>query len=425
MIKKIINKFQKSESLRSIAIVISGTAISQLIAVSVTPILTRSYNPTDFGYFTTFIAFYTILSSFVTGKYERVILLADNEEDIKVITTLTLVVSILLSILVLGLIYISSIFFDLSSIGIDYHLIKWLYLMPVFLILFSINLIYLNYLNYQKNYKEISKSKIIKTLVAVSVSLLSIYFLNNMGGLILGELAGLFFSTFYLFPKYKFLFSFDSKITSRFYSIASRYKNFPLYNIPSDILNSSSSQLPVFFLSSIYGVSSTGQYSLMKRVLDAPITLFSSSILEVFRQKAAEQFRNTGDCRELFIKTAKNLTLISILPFLFLMIFGKELFSLVFGNEWIDAGKYACIFSVYYFFKFISSPLSYIIFIAEKQKLDFFIHVYMFISSFLIFTFSELSNILIEDTLWIYTINFVVIYLLYFFLSYKYSKREP
>lgn len=423
MIRRIIDKYKGSEFIKNVAVVMTGTAVSQLIAIAVTPILTRNYTPEDFGYYTTFIAIYTVLCSFATGKYERVILLSKNENDIVVVSSLGMAISIFFSTFLIILIYLSSLFFDLNSWGIDSLLMKWLYLIPFLLIIYAVNLIFLTFLNYKKNFKEISKSRVIKTFVSISVSLICIFFLKNMGGLILGELLGLLFSTIYLFPKLKFLFQFQNKITSQFSTVASRYKDFPLYNIPSDLLNNSSAQVPVFFLTPIYGVQATGQYSLMKRMLDAPVTLLSSSILEVFRQKASEQYIAFGDCRELFVKTARNLALISIVPFSVLMIFGTDIFAFIFGEEWREAGKFAGIFAVYYFFKFVSSPLSYMFYIAEKQKMDFLLHIYMFVSSLVIFYLPKLYSVSITETLWIYSINFVIIYLTYFILSYKYSKK--
>lgn len=419
--KRIINKYKRSEFIKNVAVVMTGTAVSQLIAIVVTPILTRNYTPEDFGYYTTFIAVYTVLCSFATGKYERVILLSKNDNDIIVVSSLGITISFFFSAFLLTVIYLLSVFFNLNSWGIDNLLLKWLYVIPLLLIVYAINLIFLTYLNYKKNFKEISKSRVIKTFVSISVSLLCIFFLKNMGGLILGELLGLLFSTVYLYPRLKFLFRFSDKITSQFATVATRYKNFPLYNIPSDLLNNSSSQLPVFFLTPIYGVQATGQYSLMKRMLDAPVTLLSSSILEVFRQKASEQYMAFGDCRSLFVKTARNLAFISIIPFLILMVFGTDIFVIAFGKEWREAGKFAAIFALYYFFKFVSSPLSYMFYIAEKQKIDFLLHIYMFVSSLVIFHLPKVLTVSITQTLWIYSINFILIYFTYFLLSYKYS----
>jgi O-antigen/teichoic acid export membrane protein len=420
---RIIKQYKSSEFIKNIAVVISGTAISQIISIAITPILTRNYTPEDFGFYTTFIAIYSLLCSFATGKFERVILLSKDIKDIIIVSSLCLLTSLVFSFTCLFLFFIASLVFDFGKWGIEILLFKWLYIIPAFLIIYAVNTVFLTFLNYEKNFKEISKSRVIKTFVSISVSVTCIYFLKDMGGLILGEILGLFISTIYLFPKLKFLFQFKKEISSHFYNFIIRYRNFPLYNIPTDLLNNSSSQVPVFFLSPIYGVNVTGQYSLMKRMLDAPVTLLSSSVLEVFRQKASEQFIKNGDCRNLLLKTAKNLALISIVPFSILFVFGSDIFVLIFGEKWRDAGQFASIFSVFYFFKFISSPISYVFYIAEKQKIDFLLHIYIFLSSLLFFILPKFFSISITETLWMYSINFVLIYITYLLLSYKYSVK--
>jgi teichuronic acid exporter len=420
---RIIKQYKSSEFLKNIAVVISGTAISQIISIVITPILTRSYTPEDFGFYTTFIAIYSLLCSFATGKFERVILLSKDKKDIIIVSSLCLLTSLFFSITCLFLFFIASLVFDFGKWGIEILLFKWLYIIPAFLIIYAINTVFLTFLNYDKNFREISKSRVIKTFVSISVSVTCIYFLKDMGGLILGEILGLFISTIYLFPKLKFLFQFKKEVTSQFYNFIKRYRNFPLFNVPTDLLNNSSSQVPVFFLSPIFGVNVTGQYSLMKRMLDAPVTLLSSSVLEVFRQKASEQFIKNGDCRNLLFKTAKKLILISIAPFSILFVFGSDIFVLIFGEKWRDAGQFASIFSVFYFFKFISSPISYVFYIAEKQKIDFLLHIYIFLSSLLFFILPKFFSISITETLWMYSINFVLIYITYLLLSYKYSVK--
>lgn len=401
----------------------SGTAISQIISILITPILTRNYTPRDFGMYTTFLAIYSLLCSFTTGKFERVIFFYKNRNDIVIVSSLCLVISVIFSCFCFLILQCTGILLDISKWGIDDILIKWLYAIPFFLLIYAVNTIFLTFLNYEKEFSQIAKSRIIKTFVSIFTSFICIFFLKDMGGLILGEIIGLFISTIYLFPRLKFLFQFQKKISSNFYSVFFRYKNFPLYNIPADFLNVASAQVPAFFLTTFFGANTTGFYSLMKRVLDAPINLLSSSILEVFRQRAASQFLETGDCRILFINTAKKLLLLSVLPFSLLFIFAPYFFELFFGNDWYVAGDYARIFSIFYFFKFISSPLSYMFYIAERQKIDFLLHIYMFLSTLLIFYSPAIFSFSSFEILMLYAINFSLIYILYFFLSYTYTIR--
>ncbi|MFH6937387.1 oligosaccharide flippase family protein [Flavobacterium sp. FlaQc-30] len=422
--KKLISKItNRSDFFNSVLVVMSGTAISQLIAMAAMPFLSRNYTPSDFGLLTTFISVFTIIGTFINGKYERVILLARNNQELNNSSILCFLISILVSFLTFIVVLLGqNIFLDYYSISQEFY--NWFYLLPVVLLVYGFNVTILSYLNYKEDYKTISTSRVVKTLTSTIFSVLGIYFMKNFGGLILGELIGYFISTLIIGNKIKGIYNFNLYSFSEVKKLAIKYKTFPVYNIPSDLFNAISSQMPSFFLIAFFGANVTGQYALMKKIIDAPISLFSSSILEVFRQKAAEQYIKFGTCKELFIKTAKNLTIISGPPFLVLFIFGPQLFVFFFGEEWFMAGVYARIFSIFYFFKFISSPLSYMFYIAGKSKLDFVLHLYIFISSLFIFYIPKWISVSVDTVLWIYSLNFIVIYLFYFVYSYKFTIND-
>lgn len=424
LLKKLVNKItNRSDFFNSVLLVMSGTAISQIIAMVVMPFLSRSYTPSDFGFLTAFISVFSIIGTFINGKYERVILLSRDSQELNNSSILCFFASILVSVATLIVVLLGkNVFLIYYTIDQDFY--NWFYLLPAILFVYGFNVTILSYLNYKEDYKTISTSRVIKTLTSTIFSVLGIFFMKNFGGLILGELVGYFISTLILVTKIGGIYDFTSYSFSEVRKIAMKYKSFPVYNIPSDLSNVVSSQMPSFFLITFFGANITGQYALMKKIIDAPISLFSSSILEVFRQKAAEQYTKFGSCKKLFIKTAKSLTIMSAPPFLVLFIFGPQLFSFFFGKEWFMAGVYARIFSIFYFFKFISSPLSYMFYIAGKSKLDFFLHLYIFISSLFIFYLPKSISVSVDTVLWIYNLNFIMIYIFYFVYSYKFTVND-
>jgi teichuronic acid exporter len=424
LLEKLISKItNRSDFFNSVLVVMSGTAISQLIAMAVMPFLSRNYTPSDFGLLTTFISVFSIIATFINGKYERVILLARNNQELNNSSILCFLISILVSVITFIVVFFGqNIFIDYYSISQEFY--NWFYLLPVILFVYGFNVTILSYLNYKEEYKKISTSRVVKTLTSTIFSVLGIYYMKNFGGLILGELIGYVISTLILGNKINEIYNFNLYSFSEVKKLAIKYKVFPIYNIPSDLFNVMSSQMPSFFLIAFFGANITGQYALMKKIIDAPISLFSSSILEVFRQKAAEQYVKFGSCRELFVKTAKNLTMISAPPFFVLFIFGPQLFSFFLGKEWYIAGVYARIFSIFYFFKFISSPLSYMFYIAGKSKLDFVLHLYIFISSLVVFYIPKWISVSVDTVLWIYSFNFIMIYLFYFVYSYKFTVND-
>lgn len=423
---KLLAKFKsiKSEFVKNVLVVITGTAVSQIIALAVTPILTRSYSPKDFGVLLIYMSILTIVGSISTGKYERVILLLKSEIEIKRIVLICFLTSIGISLILL-LILMTCKWAIIKYLSFEDSLYNWLFSIPFLLVIYSLNIVFSTLLNYQKKYKTLSMAKVIKTLSSIIVSLSCIFFLKDARGLILGEISGYTFSLVFVFYSNSNFLTLKKNVLDGLKKIAIRYKEFPIYNIPSDFINITSAQMPAFFLTTYFGTGVTGFYSLMKRVLDAPVNLLSTSILEIFRQKAAQQYIENGNCKSLFIKTSRSLFLISIIPFILLFLFSPQIFSFLFGKEWAIAGQYSRIFSVYYCFKFISSPLSYMFYIAEKQKIDFLLHLYVFCSVIITLNLPKFINIDEITLLWIYSINFVLIYSTYFVLSYKFSCGKP
>lgn len=129
-------------------------------------------------------------------------------------------------------------------------------------------------------------------------------------------------------------------------------------------------RLPVLFFTPTFGSRIAGLYMLTQQSISLPMQIVAGGIGDVFRQHASRDFTLNGNCRAIYIRTLKTLITISVLPFLIIAIIAPDLFSIVFGEEWRSAGGYARILSPMYFFQFISSPLSSMFMIAEKQRAD-------------------------------------------------------
>jgi teichuronic acid exporter len=159
-------------------------------------------------------------------------------------------------------------------------------------------------------------------------------------------------------------------------------------------------------------------------MLGIPIQLISGSITEVFRQRASADYNSRGNCFNIFNKTFKFLVLTSIIPFSLLFLFGPTIFRFFFGDNWEMAGRISQVMAPLFFFRFVVSPLTYVFFVAHKQKIDLFLHTCMLLGSAVVF----FINIILETDVLIlllsYTIFYVFIYCVYFFMSLKYSKAN-
>ncbi|MBL0325181.1 MAG: oligosaccharide flippase family protein [Cytophagaceae bacterium] len=410
-LETMLNKFDK-KYFRNILLVFTGTFLSQAIVIGFSPFLTRIYTPENFGVFNLFISIITVGSIFSTGRYEISILQPQNIIESLNLTKLSVLIS-------LGSTVVLSLFlFFIKIEKID----EIKYFIPISVFLTAFYQIILNYLNKGEKYKSISISKFVKSLFLVIFQIgFSFYYLN---GLIIGYIISIFISSFYLLIQSKLTFLFFLKFRiNELTELLKKYINYPKFSLFADTINSFTNQMPLFFIFLIYGEKEAGFYGLTLRLLGLPLVFISNSILEVFKQNAVNEVQSIGNCSKTFIKTFLILIVISLPIFIVFGFFSPNIFSFLFGNNWINSGHYAQILVFLFFFKFIVSPLSFVLYIYNKQKIDLIWQILLFFVTIIIFfLFSKYLNV--ESVLMVYSIFYSIMYIVLFFISFKISNLK-
>jgi len=161
---------------------------------------------------------------------------------------------------------------------------------------------------------------------------------------------------------------------------AIRYKRFPIYSSWSGFLNTASLQVPIILLSSFFSSTVAGLYFYSHKLLNMPMSLLGMSIGQVFFQKASEHKKNPEKLKEITFLVYKKLLYIGVFPLALIMVYGDYIFSFVFGDSWRLAGEYAQVLSPWILFVFISSPLSTLFDVLEKQKEELIFNYLIFIA---------------------------------------------
>jgi lipopolysaccharide exporter len=78
---KALKTFQRSPFLRNMLVLMSGTALAQIITVSIAPVLTRLYDPADFGLFGIYGAVVGLVTVIVTLQYDQALMLPKEVVD--------------------------------------------------------------------------------------------------------------------------------------------------------------------------------------------------------------------------------------------------------------------------------------------------------------------------------------------------------
>ena len=352
-IKQIINK----KFVRSTIVLISGTAISQVILVAASPILSRIYDPAALGVFGLFTAIVSIISMVATWRYEMAIVLPEDDRDAANLFILSGAIALgmtLLSALIIAL------FGEWISLKLGSRELRpLLWWVPVSVLAFGLY----QSLNYwstrRKHFKRLSISQVFRSIASTGTQTVAGLAGAGSAGLVGGQAGGQIVATVVLGAQ---IWRDEKNLALKFFNykrlreLARKYSSFPKYNSWQILISGISYNAPMFLLAPFFGIDVVGFYALTYKVLSAPIDLVGQSVRQVFFQKASEVYNKNGDIYKLLKSTTIGLTLAGIIPSVIIMLFGPAIFSFVFGSKWYIAGIYARWITPWLFFAFINIP---------------------------------------------------------------------
>lgn len=423
MLKAYYLRVRASAFARNAFILTAGTVVAQALPILFYPILGRIFSPADFGLLATISAITPIFTILASGMYENAILMSDSKEEAANIVGMI----ILRSIVVLVLCYLGTLAFSdqLSRLLKEPGLGKWLVIPPLCAFATVIYNCFNEWCVTNKQFVSLSWNKIINTS-SVAVSKVGFGFVKIFGnGLVIGDLLGKVFSAVLCTIRaYKLDGeSFKQIDTKRFKEVAKKYIDLPRYLMPDQILNNIGGSIHIFFISAYFSNTELGLISMSASLLTVPVTVISSAIKDVFRQRANEEFAATGSCTNTYVKLLKPIAIFGIVASIPVYFILPYVFSVFLGSQWLMAGVYSQILLPMYLLNFISMSLGGVLIIAQKTKISMYWQVYTIVSTVIaffvgIFVFGD-----IKSTLYCYMAVRTSAYLLYMLLSYHYSKK--
>jgi O-antigen/teichoic acid export membrane protein len=313
---------------RNVIILMTGTIIAQAIPLAVSPLLTRIFSPEDFGLFALYFSISQIICVFITARYESAIILPENDDDGINLVALSVSITCAVTAILLIIVFISRTV--LKNLLTEAGLFNYILLMPLTVFSIGIYNTFNLWLNRQKKFTGISAGKIIRSSFSSGLSIGFGFTILKSAGLIIADTIGQFIAGIYVFFmsfRYKRRLL-DAVSGKKMVSMAKRYSHFPKYNVVSGLFEKGSGQIPVILLSSFFGASVTGFFSLSQRIIAAPGSLIGVSVGDVFRQHASVEYKETGNCHSTFMKLFKLLLLVAVIPFTVILLFSPVLFRL-------------------------------------------------------------------------------------------------
>jgi O-antigen/teichoic acid export membrane protein len=358
--KQKLLKLSKQPFIRNVFIMATGTATAQLIAVVLSPIITRLYGPEAYGIMGVFISIIAIITPIAALTYPIAIVLPKNDSEAKGLIRLSLYITSLIAIvLTLILLLFDNKLIELFQID---DVASFLYLIPLVVIFSGYLQVLQQWLIRTKQFSITAKVSFLHALIFHG-SMVAVGIFNPVATVLVvmttlsnGIKAFMLF-IFTRLSNYQH-FSIREKKGEKIplIKIAEKYNDFPKYRAPEVLINAASQSLPILLLTIFFGPASAGFYSIGRTVLGAPSQLIGLSVGDVFYPKINQAANDGKELSSLIRKATVILGLIGVIPFGTVIVFGPWLFSFVFGENWLIAGEYARWIAIWSFFVFINIP---------------------------------------------------------------------
>lgn len=353
-----IRQLTQSKFARNVAVVATGTAGAQAIAMAFSPAITRIYGPETFGAMGTFIAIFEMVSPLAALSYPLAMVLPKQDSDAIGLAKISLWIALLTSLITAMVL----ILFKTPIVeAFNLHAIEpYLLILPVTM-LFSVLMTISSQWTIRKRLFNLKAKSAILQAIIIGLMKAGLGLLNpsaiiligttSFGYLLQAMLIGVGIREKNKEDRPSRLSNFGAT------GLLKQYKDFAYYRTPQIFLNSVGQSLPILMLANLFTPAAVGFYVLARTVLFVPSNLIGTSVAEVFYPKFVETIRNGESGKKLLVKACTTLAAIGSLPYLILIAFGPWLFALIFGADWKEAGEYSRWMSIWLFVVLVTRPI--------------------------------------------------------------------
>ena len=318
----------------------TGTMIAQVVGILLIPVVTRVYSPEFLGVSQLFLSIATVIVVISSFSYHFAVMLPEKNEDSMTVFVLC-ILCILCTSTVAGAVVVG--FADkIGEIFATAAIADYLIWVPVYVSLSGLSLILTEWLSRKVKYGILSR-EIVTSSISTRVF--------QIGG-----------TDRRLPPGPHPWFGGGSD------PFAVRYNEFPLYENTASLANGMSWELPAFMLSFFFSPIILGYYALAMMVVRMPMTMVGTAASQVFYQRASEEKSLTGGVQTVVQEIHTRLIAAGIFPFILLIILAEELFTFIFGTDWLTADTYARILASWLFAVFVVSPITTLFGVLERQR---------------------------------------------------------
>lgn len=357
----------RNEFLKHVLSLMTGTAAAQVITFAATLVLGRMYTPAEFGVLTAFMSVTAIITVLATMRYDMAIMLPEHDRQAVVLRrSVTWIAAVLGAIVTLILVFVSRPIAELINAP---DAAPWLLLAGLGAFTLA-EISALNYwLNRRARYRDMAANRVVQS-GATAISQIALWFVKPLGagGLVVGALIGQIVSILTLRRRTRELQAEAPVTRAESRAALARYKKMPMWNAPTALVDSLRMNGINLAIGAIATGAAMGQFGMAWRIVDVPAVLISSALAQVFFQKLATTPR--GELARAARLSVVRSALFGIVPFALVWLLSPWAFPFVLGSEWAEAGLFGQALVPWLFMNLITSPISTIFVVTERQQIS-------------------------------------------------------
>lgn len=368
MLRRIRDLIRKSPTAKHVSTLLSGTVIAQLLALVTAPLISRLYSPTEIGVYTLFTSVVATVVAVAGLRYDLGIVLPKSHGNARLLRNTVTVI-----------IFVVSICVTLFMIPFAGALAKWLgnpelapWLIYSGLAVFTLSQV--NSFNYwftrTLQYRVISINRVqMSGSIAISQIVFSLCHLGGVAGLVIGHILGQSLAAGTLMWKGRKQVEGETAPSLTRIQLLKRYKKMPLINGPNALVDAIRLNGIMMMIGALFSTDAVGQFGQAWRLMQAPVSLITGAISQVFYQKFASTEK--GNMTAL-VKTSVKLSLIAgFLPFTVIAIIAPWLFPWFLGSQWNDSGLIGQALVPWLYLNVATSPISTVFLTIDRQQVLF------------------------------------------------------
>lgn len=352
---------------RSVGVLVGGTAFAQALMVLVLPLLTRLYTPEDFSVLAVYASILGIISAIACLRLEIAIPLPQRDEDAANLLALALLSSAVMA----GLSALIVALFPTQIIALvaQPKLEPYLWLLPLGIWLSSSYTTLQFWSTRKKRFSSIAKTRMRQAVGSAGTQVGLGWAGMAPLGLVLGQVinsgAGIFGLLHDLLKNDRTALNTINWASMR--RMFSEYDSFPKYSTFEALANSASIQLPVIIIAALAAGPEAGFLMLASRVMFAPMSLIGGAVSQVYLSRAPDELR-AGNLGRFTANIMGGLVKTGVGPLLFVGIIAPIAFPMIFGAEWKRAGVMVAWMTPWFVMQFMSSPVSMTLHVTQSQR---------------------------------------------------------